>query len=745
VGFQDPRENAGQTIPYYYRSMGFAFISGQQFKLDSYNEQVGAYKITAGPNKFEDRYNYDGVESCEEGKDQAFDPRVSKLEWQQKNPVNNQWETLGSYVKQNGIWNSVPGRITISAAGNQQETNLSQLTALILDKDLTELNGKKETYKYYWPPTNMNRGEHPWKNLPIYSVMNPELPPASNARYTQKQGVDWGVRVLRYSPNGQGGHVLQNGYSDVNLWYSGQTVKVCNSISRYRASCSFRANNLPLKLHYQGKASIKMPELTFNPTSGIKEDGTSSPFEFWNATKGVIDQYMQIYTYHPGVLEGFRCGKPNLDNILSDTALVNDLASYPKGFVNETSSIDQSNINTLAYNVAIGGVVPTKDASGNVVMEQSSPEYRALYQLNSDIEKEPYYLIQDILQKDKVEASGNKNSEGDYTKLVTAEYSFGGPVLQNFYVTNAFDLPVYPNGGGYTLPNPNVPDFSNLNFDINNRPKFTVSGWSPFKTRLLRHSGTFIHFANAQLNTTLLPRLTGNQNLLKTNELSVRPMSGILTQPAFLAPVSPKMRTISARYFTRLLCSEPKDIPYVEAVHAPYVPSIENSGSSHIQPDCRTCHINMDPLANALSANFMQPPTATLGTKTNLSPLGGWGEMLPMYHIGQGNGNLPNFGIRWGGPKGVGAFMGQEITGGVKQVGQILAASDQFSACVVKTAFENIFGRPYDSLDTAEEAMFLRIKSDFKLNGSYKKMILNIVTDPHFMKSPQSPNSSGGN
>ena len=71
--------------------------------------------------------------------------------------------------------------------------------------------------------------------------------------------------------------------------------------------------------------------------------------------------------------------------------------------------------------------------------------------------------------------------------------------------------------------------------------------------------------------------------------------------PAFVGPVSPKMRTISARYFTRLMCGEANlYVPDSSAasLHRQYV-----NQPSHLKSECIACHINIDPLASALSTN----------------------------------------------------------------------------------------------------------------------------------------------
>jgi hypothetical protein len=86
--------------------------------------------------------------------------------------------------------------------------------------------------------------------------------------------------------------------------------------------------------------------------------------------------------------------------------------------------------------------------------------------------------------------------------------------------------------------------------------------------------------------------------------------------PAFIGPVSQQMRTVASRVFVRLLCGEsnvyqPKGAE--KELHKKYMvhsdnPNAAKTAARHLdgKSSCFGCHVNLDPLGAALSANFLR-------------------------------------------------------------------------------------------------------------------------------------------
>ena len=159
------------------------------------------------------------------------------------------------------------------------------------------------------------------------------------------------------------------------------------------------------------------------------------------------------------------------------------------------------------------------------------------------------------------------------------------------------------------------------------------------------------------------------------------------------------MRTVSAKILTTFTCGEVSSfVPTAEQreTHVKYIPLAEKGGAQHVDPGgtCYACHVNMDPLAAALSKGFLlktNPFTGApiLGGSEHISA---FGEMAPFvtgdvnegFRYGvRGNSDLPS----------KGALFGHEVTG-VRDVGRVLADSDLFARCAVTQAFTAVMGRP---------------------------------------------------
>ncbi len=202
-------------------------------------------------------------------------------------------------------------------------------------------------------------------------------------------------------------------------------------------------------------------------------------------------------------------------------------------------------------------------------------------------------------------------------------------------------------------------------------------------------------------------------------------LSGVLTMPAFLTPVSSSMRTVSARVFERLLCGNPAIfIPEGGqiALHKSHMLTKETAAGQHLDESkgCFSCHVNMDPLAKIFSYNFPKYVGGSGGEYYAMQgELGGVSFEL-------GHGYI--YGLSPGLKQSTGAFLGEEVTG-IKELGQKIAKADLFYSCGVQRAFENIYGRPI----RFDEADFVKsVKDRFKAHRSYNKMVRELVTGPTF-------------
>jgi hypothetical protein len=246
------------------------------------------------------------------------------------------------------------------------------------------------------------------------------------------------------------------------------------------------------------------------------------------------------------------------------------------------------------------------------------------------------------------------------------------------------------------------------------------------------YGGVGMEWLSRGQNTILLDdlyRVGGNtgpwSKITNANSAIYAPtMSGVLTMAAFRYPLGAgatvKMRTLSDRYFVRLMCGQPdlstfSPDPGQEALHAKFVPndkSVNQAVNAHLSKEkgCFSCHINMDPLAAALSASF----EANVQIDENRASLG---EMSPTGKT-----------FHWGAVKGSGAVLGQPVSG-VREVARVIADSRLFARCTVQNAFTSLYGRAPGFV----EAQMINAETDkFMTHYNFNQMIRELIDTPNF-------------
>ena len=290
-------------------------------------------------------------------------------------------------------------------------------------------------------------------------------------------------------------------------------------------------------------------------------------------------------------------------------------------------------------------------------------------------------------------------NDQDYRLLLTAPYTFGGRELDLYFRSQGYFLPLYPNGF------PDVPDSLH---DIRQ------SDIQPIPVGWLRNS-----FGSMPDQPTLA-------NDIALKEVRPRTMSGIMTQMAFLAPVKNdgKARSVSARIHERLLCGLPSDFATkldenAMQLHEKYLSINGDNGKVHLDRSkgCYGCHVTLDPIASVYSQDFLSS-----------QKLPGNGEV----RVPRIFGNELVYGVRGNQVKSKGAFLGTEVTG-IAQLARAIASSPEFSTCVVKTAFEHLFGRKPVSTDIG---LVQRLTEQFRgpLDYNYNKLIEELAASPEFLR-----------
>ena len=612
---------------------------------------------------------YADSEKCDGPLDQDFDPITTKIEWQVRHPTDGNWNTVGSWVLDQIAapprWVHTPGLVR-PTRNTAVETDLNDLT---------------------WAEEIPSSSPTRWRYKSDSSTPSRLIGTPFEAFTSENR------RVLRYGSNGQ----LQNGYSKIKLWWSGQEVYVCNTGMRILASCAYR------------------PQTT-SPTDAVGGlENTAPYFKYYSyanpnpqpswtrlAKPEVLRGFItDIYTwvkdsiYHPNVLESFSCGRPNPSDLGSSAnpTLAQEMSAFPK----------TAPYNTLAFNVR--GPWYNGDYRDEWF---SNPEGQTLKKIYDDLTQEPMRLVEYILQ-----------GQRDYRELLTSDFTLGSRGLQLLYHTQGHWLPTYPSGLDLTPQDASW----NLNEIIPIRSSSIASlpkNWFRNATHLAPYDLFSIPFESFE--TALQPRT----------------FSGILTMPAFLAQSGAKARSLSARIFRALTCNDVNGFtPNAEqhAIHLKYVPNVEPGGANHIsQSSCLGCHINLDPLASAMSSGFLSIRGSNVMLLGDIAGGRLEGETQPYAYHHASEGLTLGLRSRSDRISSGGALLGTEITGGVRQVGSVMANSRVFAKCSVTKAFEGLFGRAPATIEEKNLVDQTTDKFTSSLNYNYTQMVKKLVISPAYQR-----------
>ena len=575
-------------------------------------------------------------EACTPGKKQDFDPETTSIVWQHFNHFTHTWETIGSWVKTGSTWTMQNGQITL-ADNSKLTTNLTDIHAPIIDSNL----------KAHYTTGNLSE-------TPVDHYVMGER------------------RVRRFSPSGE-----QDGYSPMKLWYSGETVYSCNTVSRMAFTCSYRAPTAPAK-------------------------GT------WNAALNVPVLYLTAPVdslVHPNVFENYRCGVPNYNMITQmGTPSYDESIAYPRG--------TPGNYNTLAYNmqgVSFGPPLADQNPDDFPTATSPSAEVRARGRLTRDVLSEPNRLLDHLL-----------TTNGDYRELLTASYTFGGAELDLYYRQAAQWLVTYPDG--YVAPSSES--------DAKSLRTISMSNVKTLPFSVLKTSWGCAAGMPCPMNTASASGWgPSNNDFRLAGGITPHLMSGILTQPAFLGPIATsggKARSIAARVFSRLMCGLPSDFLSSldgsgTTLSKSFMQTKETTTALHLDETkgCYTCHVLLDPVAAIFNRQFM---SVGLGTQRSVV-----GEVQGVNALG-----TTLLGVIGGRTKANGAFLGQPVSG-VSELAHTLSNSRQFARCAVQQAFGNVFGRHPAGADFV---VIDRVTDVFttSLNYDYNEMIEALVKTPEFMR-----------
>ena len=591
---------------------------------------------------------------------QDFDATTQRIQWEQK--VAGQWYIIGGWKLVSGTWTKFDGNMPISGVNT---------TTKVDDIIRAPATVNKTTFNYA-SGTLAGLGTFGFADRKVRRFTKPDDVAAGEASINE-----------------------QNGYSKVKLWWSGETVYVCNTLERFIRTCAYRPK-----------------------VNKISSSGSSK----WNAASGTLvlgmggNEYIGVDTVaHPDIINDMYCSI--------------DTSKLPAG--NAIRKANSTAFDVDAINLAYSKTAPYNDLIVNGEMTFNTDnvlafptnattkyaaianEMAAVKSISEDMTNEPLNLVESIVKENL-----------DYRNLLTADWTVSRGPLELYYQTQGHYLASYPNGFK------SVPSDSQY---------MTAKKIYPMNFSRLPRSA-FVNSFGGETSAANGSAFKGDSagsasypiDDASANALPPRPISGVLTQTAFLSSAGPKIRSISSKIFKTFTCGDVSTFSPNQAaqdLQIQYIPIGEKSGAEHVDKKgtCFICHINMDPLASALSKGFLMKKNPFNGTAINSGSewLYGFGELAPYetmdilegfkYGV-RGNVDMPS----------EGALFGQKVTG-VRQVGQVLANSDLFQKCAVKQAFSSVFGRSPTTTNDLE--LVDAVTQKWMSSGfNYNKMIELLVT-----------------
>jgi hypothetical protein len=530
-------------------------------------------------------------------------------------------------------------------------------------------------------------------------------------------------RIRRKSPSG-----WQNGISAVRGWYTGAPLYACNAFTRHFMSCTFRPPSHDRE-NWKAHQSSSWADVSSFPHEGAVNSAVHDGAFFSISTAA-----------NPHILNQFRCGTPRTDLMAASgsmattypAAMARERELYPQGYglddaayldttppgsLNEQMNNAALHIGSYHYMIDTSQKTGTPDTLQPVNAALNHPEIAGIDRLNRDLNLEPLRLLQHVLDNGL-----------PYSELFTADYTLGHEELDLFYRTQAFLMPAHP--PGYSPSAPTAPARTQLRaIRRATNPGVPVSWFFPFFNWTPEYvyppMDETLHYAIAAWS----PRVR------ESGVLPALVSSGILSMPAFLGPVTGKMRTVASRFFTRLLCGEPSVFApnesqraiHREFMHDPANPESNRTAALHLDETkgCFSCHVNLDPLSSALSAHFLDQVQVNEWTAQS-------GEFRPVGGNFRGGTVHYFLGARAGGDPGEGAFLGSRVNG-VRGVGRVLADSDLAYSCVVQRTYQEIMGRPPVLADSRRLRDLI---SQFRSHKNYDRMVREIVALPGFGAEP---------
>lgn len=512
-------------------------------------------------------------------------------------------------------------------------------------------------------------------------------------------------RIRRKAPSG-----FQDGVSEIKLWYTGTKAYACNAHNRYFLTCSMRPEVTDYQWIYASGWSL---------FGGVNEYMHDAAF------------FSPASAMNPYILNQMRCGVPNAAGLprtgnmsqQQQQIYANDEAFFPHGYpMTSYLAGPVGTLNTLLnqapehpgynytgyYGTRADGTFGLLDRTPN----PNHPEVVAIERLNRDINNEPLVLIDQVVGADR-----------PYSDLFTTRDTYGHEEMELFYRTQGMFPPAYPIG--YTPVAFDAPSRTQLKrMDRSSFPAIPLS-WHAVRyptNGVTSYPGFGIYYSS-----------TPTEAVNTAGAIPPLPASGILGMPAFLGPVSQKMRTVSSRFFTRLLCGEPSVfVPSGSQaeLHKLYMSDPSNPApAAHLddRSQCFACHVNLDPLGAALSKNFLPNVQKEYRQYDEMT-----GEFALLGGIFRGAGNRIWLGARSGGAKGEGAFLGEKVSG-ITEVGAVLARSPMMYSCVVNRAFVELYGRQ-PQLGDAKDVN--KVSSDFSSHRNFNRMIRDLAGLKQFTRPP---------